>query len=178
MLLESGLARLLQKAIGREGDSTDGNDFEEIDLGFQTSRSRSRQAGGFVPCFRNSDCEGSYDDFGTRFDRKSSRCCGKSACRCSPFGSNKRSSQRSPVGSSQRPPFGSARSRRQKPSDLGPVERPVSSRWEVIYQRALRDFGSAAQAERIAWAGVDQAIQRSRVTQPRLKPKVKAGKSE
>jgi hypothetical protein len=169
-LPESGLARLLQKAIGREGDSTDGNDFEEIDLGFQTSRSRSRQAGGLVPCFRNSDCESSHDDFGTRFDRKSSRCCGQSACRCSPFGSNQRSSQRSP--------FGSARSRRQKPSDLGPVERPVSSRWEVIYQRALRDFGSAAQAERIAWAGVDQAIQRSRITQPRLKSKVKAEKGE
>jgi hypothetical protein len=103
------LARLLQKAIGREGDSTDGNDFEEIDLGFQTSRSRSRQAGGFVPCFRNSDCEGSHDDGkssrfdrkSSRFDRKSSRCCGQSACRC--------------------PPFGSSRSRGKEPSDLDPV---------------------------------------------------------
>lgn len=177
-MLESGLARLLQKAIGREGDSTDGNDFEEIDLGFQTFRSRSRQAGSFVPCFRNSDCEISHDDRSTRFDRKSSRCCGKSACGCPPF------------GSSQRSPFGSSRSRRQpgprsgsqlanrKPSEHGSLERPVGTRWEVIYQRALRDFGSAAQAERIAWAGVDQAIQRSRVTQPRLKLKVKAEKGE
>ncbi len=172
--LETGLARLLQKAIGREGDSTDGNDFEEIDLGFQTFRSRSRQAGGFVPCFRNSDYEGSHDDFGPRFDRKSSRCRGESACRCSTLGS----SECSPFSSTERSSLGSARSRSQRPSQLGSPERSSGSRWEVIYQRALRDFGSAAQAERIAWAGVDQAIQRSGATRPRLKLKAKAVKGQ
>jgi hypothetical protein len=35
----------------------------------------------------------------------------------------------------------------------------MPSAWEIAYKKAMRDYGSRAQAERIAWGAIDQASQ-------------------
>lgn len=39
----------------------------------------------------------------------------------------------------------------------------LRARWQQAYDRALQDFGSAEQAERIAWGAIDQAATHERM---------------